>query len=132
MLSTKNLKLKRPSAKLDHKFLGPFSIDTIINPVTVHLSLPPSMSQLHPVFHVSLLEPYRGSPSRNQPPAPIIINDDLEYEVERLLDRRGTGKNRHYLVKWTGYPIWDTTWEPLDHLNHAKRLISDYDTKNPI
>jgi hypothetical protein len=131
MLSTKNIKLKRPSAKLDHKFLGPFPIDTIINPVAVRLSLPPSMARLHPVFHVSLLEPYHGPLSRNRPPEPVIIDDELEYEVERLLDRRGTGENRQYLVKWTGYPIWDATWEPMDNLSHAKDLVTDYDCQNP-
>lgn len=131
MLSTKNLKLKRPSAKLDHKFLGPFPIDAIINPVAVRLSLPPSMARLHPVFHVSLLEPYHGPLQRKKPPAPVIIDDELEYEVERLLDCRGTGENRQYLVKWTGYPIWEATWEPIANLDHAKDLVTKYDCQNP-
>jgi hypothetical protein len=131
MLSTKNLKLKRPSAKLDHKFLGPFPIDAIINPVAVRLSLPPSMTRLHTVFHVSLLEPYHGPLSHNRPPEPVLIDDELEYEVERLLDRRGTGQHRQYLVKWTGYPIWEATWEPLDNLHHTKDLVDAYDRQNP-
>ena len=30
MLSTKNLKIKRPSRKLDHKFIGPFRVEKVV------------------------------------------------------------------------------------------------------
>ena len=44
--------------------------------------------KIHPVFHVSLLEPYRASvrAEREQPPrAPEEIEGDLEWEVERIV-----------------------------------------------
>ena len=40
MLSTKHIKIKSPTRKLDHKFLGPFQIDKIISPTAVRLILP--------------------------------------------------------------------------------------------
>jgi hypothetical protein len=46
---------------------------------------------IHPIFHVSLMEPYRKSqiPSRTPPPPPPIeINHDVEYEVEEILNSR--------------------------------------------
>jgi hypothetical protein len=45
--------------------------------------------KVHPVFHVSLLEPYKESNilGRTQPPPPCIeIDSHEEYEVEEVLD----------------------------------------------
>ena len=55
-----NLKTHRPSDKLDYQRLGSFSIIKQVNEVAYRLELPPSM-KIHPVFHVSLLEPYKDS-----------------------------------------------------------------------
>jgi hypothetical protein len=46
---------------------------------------------IHPVFHVSLLEPVRGDPMPGQrlpPPEPVIIDQEPEYEVEDVVDSR--------------------------------------------
>jgi len=55
-LHTKNLKSKRPSKKLNHIKVGPFLIKQARGPVNYELQLPPD-ARVHPVFHVSLLEP---------------------------------------------------------------------------
>ncbi len=34
-----------------------------------------------------------------------------EYEVEDILDERGTGKRKEYLIKWVGWPNSDATWQ---------------------
>ena len=52
----RNVKTKRPSSKLDHKKLGAFLIKRQLGPVNFELKLPSSM-KIHPVFHISLLEP---------------------------------------------------------------------------
>jgi hypothetical protein len=38
------------------------------------------------------------------------------YQVQALLQRRGRGPSREYLVHWEGYPANEATWEPLRHL----------------
>jgi len=53
-LKTENIKTKHPSIKLDHQMLAPF-IKKVSTPA-YKLALPPSMNQLHNVFHVKLLE----------------------------------------------------------------------------
>ncbi|KAH7280547.1 hypothetical protein KP509_36G002100 [Ceratopteris richardii] len=73
-----------PCAKLDHQRFGPFTILAKINPVTFKLQLPSTM-RIHPIFHVSMLEPYQISPLRGERPSPsppIKIDDHEEFEVE--------------------------------------------------
>ena len=55
----------RPCSKLDYQRFGHYIITGKISDVAFRLDLPPHM-HLHPVFHVSLLEPYTTSsiPSR--------------------------------------------------------------------
>ena len=51
MLSTRNVKLKRPSKKLGHKFIGPFEVEKVISPTAIRLTLPQAW-RTHPTFHV--------------------------------------------------------------------------------
>ena len=32
-----------------------------------------------------------------------------------------------YLVKWTGHPAYDATWEPLIHLENARDAVSQFE-----
>jgi hypothetical protein len=38
------------------------------------------------------------------------MNDDNQYAVERLLERRNRGRVTEYLVKWEGYGEEDHSW----------------------
>ena len=61
LLSTENLQLKNaPVRKLKRRFIGPFFVIRRIGPVAYELDLP-STWRIHPVFHTSLLRPYRTS-----------------------------------------------------------------------
>jgi transposase InsO family protein len=56
----------------------------------------------------------------------------IEYEVEKILDRRkieGRDDEYEYKVRWKGYGEEDDTWEPLVNLQHAIKLIVDYEKK---
>jgi hypothetical protein len=66
--------------------------------------------KVHPVFHVSLLEPYKESniSDRTQPPPPCIeIDSHEEYELEEVLDSRQRCSKLEYLIHWRGY---DNVW----------------------
>ena len=94
------MKTTRPCNKLDFQRLGPFVISGEVNDVASHLDLPSHM-RLHPVFHVSLLEPYTSSSIPNwsiPPPPPIQLLDGPEYEVEAILDSKVMRNKLYYLV----------------------------------
>jgi hypothetical protein len=121
LLSTKYIALKHAgSKKLLPKFIGPYKVVQAINDVAFKLSLPTTLSRLHPVFHVSLLKPYLPS-GFVQPPAPILDDEgDIVYYVDFLLDKRTKKLGRktitEYLVKWKGYDHDHNTWEPASNI----------------
>jgi len=132
-LSSLNISTQRPSKKLDWKRLGPFTILERIGTQAYRLQLPSSM-KVHPVFHVSLLEPYVPStiPNRTRPPPPpVIVDSQVEYEVEEILDSKYIRKSLYYLVKWKGYDPCDNTWEPASSVKNSPRLVEAFHSKYP-
>jgi len=124
---------QRPLKKLQPKYIDPYEITQVISPVAYKLNLPTNL-KIHPVFHVSLLRKHKESPEEfprdaSSPPPPIFLSgqDEPEYEVETILDKRLHRGRLQYLVKWKGYPAYDATWEPLTNLTNALDLVKRYD-----
>ncbi len=102
--------------------------------MTYQLQLPDQW-QIHPVFHVDLLTPYKETAtygSNYTRPPPDLINGEEEYEVERVIDSRqfGRGRQVQYLVKWKGYPNSDNQWLKWQDINPSD-LIAEYQRENP-
>ena len=68
--------------KLSPQYIGPYEIIEKIGPVAYRLALPPELSKIHDVFHVSMLRRYRSDPSHILQRQPIELRDDLSYEEE--------------------------------------------------
>ena len=131
-LSSANLKLPFPSRKLGPKFIGPFKIKRMVNPVAFELALPSSY-RIHSVFHASLLKPVIPSsfPGREEPPPPPVqVDGENEFEVEAILNCRKRGRLLQYLIKWKGYPPENNSWEPSRNI-HAPRLIRAFHVNHP-
>ena len=89
LLSTEHLQLKHaPVRKLRKRFVGPFFVTKRVGPVAYELELPQTW-RLHPVFHTSLLRPFRTSEWSTRTQAALddleLEEDDRSYEVERPL-----------------------------------------------
>jgi hypothetical protein len=140
MLSTKNIHLLTTGTrKLLPRFVGPFPVAAVINPVAYKLELPPTM-RIHPVFHVSLLRRFRPRPGQSIHPRPLVVEDQEEYEVEALLGMRekviSTKRTKHgihrrvktqFLVKWAGYGHEHNEWTDEEELTrNCARLIRDF------
>jgi len=74
---------------------------------------------------------------------PEQIDGDLECEVEKVVkseiisyERRVRGSTRtfeelQYFIKWQGGLEDINTWEPPEHLEHAKELVEEFHRENP-
>ena len=118
-LLRRHIKTTRPSDKLEHRRLGPFPIDCAVSNLAYRLRLPSYLSRLHPVFHVSLLEPYHD-PSEFRPhasPVPFELSDDFSSPtIHSILDARKLGQRYEYLVHWSQLPSDEDSWVPLSDI----------------
>ena len=133
-LIRKHIKTTRPSPKLDYNKIGPYTVIQKVGNNAYKLQLPVTM-KIHPVFHVSLLEPVTEDtlPDRHQAPPPSIMIDHLEeYEVDKILDCRIHSRRLEYLVDWKGYDTDARTWEPTSNLYNSRNLIQEFHIKNPL
>jgi len=87
------------------------------------------------VFHINLLTPYHKTDlhgSNYSRPAPDLVDNEEEYEIEKVLDVRHFGKRRkkQYLVKWKGYPDSDNEWVDKKDV-HTPDAIREFENRNP-
>ena len=66
--------------KLAPRYIGPFEIRSQVGEVAYRFVLPPELSRIHPVFHVSILRKYISDPSHVLQPQVVELNEDLTYE----------------------------------------------------
>jgi len=129
-----NIKTTRPSKKLDYKKIGPFKILAKIGTSAYKLALPPSMA-IHNTFHISLLEPYQDNrlPSQiKEPPPPIQIEGEEEYELDEIIDSRLHYNKLQYRAKWKGYsPEHDKVWYPTENFNNAEHTVQRFHQRYP-
>ncbi|KAL0543893.1 hypothetical protein IC582_018998 [Cucumis melo] len=108
--------------KLSPRFVGPFEILERIGPVAYRLALPPSLSTVHDVFHVSMLRKYVPDPSHVVDYEPLEIDENLSYAeqpVEVLAREVKTLRNKEIpLVKvlWRNHRLEEATWEREDDM----------------
>ncbi|GMI79508.1 hypothetical protein HRI_001620100 [Hibiscus trionum] len=74
--------------KLSPRFIGPCRIRKRVGHVAYQLELPPQLSRIHDVFHVSMLRQYHPDPSHVIQVQDVELRPDLSYEEEpvQILD----------------------------------------------
>ncbi|SPC61024.1 related to Gag-pol polyprotein [Ustilago sp. UG-2017b] len=127
-INRRNWKTRRPTPKLDTRFAGPYPVQERVGRRAYRITLPANL-RVHDVFHVSMLKPARTSSlSRRseQPTIPSLPNEDLDFEVEALIDKRSHHGVTEYKVLWRGYSEEAASWEPVSNLN-CPDLIQEYE-----
>lgn len=122
MLRSENIKSLRFNEKISDRYLGPFRVLDTWGSNAYKLKLTPRYRGLHPVFHVSMLEPYYTAGRNIVTLDPVQVGEDIEYVVERIMDERIRGRARQYLVHWKGWALEEATWEPREHIEDAQAL----------
>ena len=108
--------------KLSPRFVGPFEVLERMGKVAYRLALPPSLSGVHNVFHVSMLRKYIPDPSHVVDYEPLKLRDDLTYEEQlvKIVDKKEQELKRrtiHYVkVQWRNQSVREATWELEDEM----------------
>ena len=106
--------------KLSPKFIGPFEILERVGTIAYQLALPPSMSCVHEVFHISMLRRYTPNPAHVVDWGAIEV--DMEGTFEEgpvcIMDSRDQVL-RHKTVRlirvlWKHHGVEESTWEHED------------------
>lgn len=53
------------------------------------------------------------------------------YNVEKIITRKYKGKNKLYLIKWSGYTLKDCSWEPITHLHNIIDMVESFENNFP-
>ena len=139
-VKAKYFRSTRPSKKLSEKNLRPYPIIAQVGSLSFTLCLPDSMCAVHPVFHVSQLEPAIPNtiPNRTQPPPPPVeVDGEPEFEISEILDSKIDRQRKTckllYLVRWSGYEGTDeeTSWLLATELGNATELLDKYHSRYP-
>ena len=139
---TDHIRTNRTARKLAERKIGPFPIVSQPSAMSFTLRLPGTI-RIHPVFHVSQLEPEHPNTftDREQPPPPpLIVDGQPEYLIECLIDLKYNHTRRRcqlsYHVKWVGYPISNAPldWILADAFDDAtgKLLTEAYHLQFPL
>ena len=100
-LLAKDLPLPTLSRKLAPRYVGPYTVERVINPSALRLQLPSSL-KVHTLFHVSQVKPVAVSalspPAPTPPPPRTLKSGDLVWEVSWILAVRRRGRGFHRVV----------------------------------
>jgi hypothetical protein len=123
MRGTRRIKVK---GKLAPRYVGPFKIIDRKEEVAYQLELPPQLSDVHDVFHVSQLKKCLRVPEEQLPMEELDLGGDLTYS-ERPVKVLDTTEwvTRNKLIKmckvqWSHHIEDEATWE------HEEELRADY------
>ena len=106
--------------KLLPRFNGPFEILYRVGTVAYRLALPPSMSGVHEVFHVSMLRRYTPDPAHVVDLGEIEVHMDGTFEEGPvcIMDSRNQVLRRKTVrllrVLWQHRRVEESTWERED------------------
>ena len=117
--------------KLHPRYVGPFEILRKVGKVAYELALPPQMSNVHNVFHVSMLKRYYPDSNCVIEYEPLDIQADLTFVEQpvKILDRQEKIlRNKKIVlvrVLWRNPKVEESTWElESDMLDRYPQLFS--------
>jgi hypothetical protein len=119
MRSLRRFKIR---GKLAPRFIGPFKILEKRCELAYQLELPPQLSNVHDVFHVSQLKKYLRVPEEQLPMKDLDAKEDLsyqEYPVKILETSERVTRNKKInmcKVQWSHHTEEEATWEREEEL----------------
>ena len=81
--------------------------------------------QVHPIFHISLLKPFRAGGDGYPHPTAVYIENKQEWEVSGILRHKGSSAKRKYLVAYAELNDSEAFRQPESKLFNALAILSD-------
>ncbi|KAL6573208.1 hypothetical protein OROMI_012824 [Orobanche minor] len=103
--------------KLQPRFIGPFEILDRVGDLAYRLALPPELSAVHNVFHVSILRRYVHDPEHVCNYEELQVAGNLTYEevpiaiLERKIHKLRNKDVSLIKVQWSRHSVNEATWE---------------------
>ncbi|XP_020111093.1 uncharacterized protein LOC109726075 [Ananas comosus] len=103
--------------KLSPRYLGPFEILERVGAVAYKLALPPRLTGVHDVFHVSNLRKYVHDPEHILSFELSEIQGDMTYEefsayiIDREVRKLRNREIPYVKVRWSNHDDREATWE---------------------
>ncbi|XP_069151849.1 uncharacterized protein [Solanum lycopersicum] len=122
--------------KLSPRFIGPFEILSRVGEVRYKLALPPSLSTVHPVFHVSILRKYIPDESHVLSLDSVELGPDMTFEEEpiaifdRQVQKLRTKEIASVKVQWKHRLVEEATWE--NESDMRARYPQLFESSDPI
>ncbi|KAJ1042502.1 hypothetical protein NDA10_005668 [Ustilago hordei] len=69
-------------------------------------------------------------PVQERPTMPPLPDEDLDFEVEALIDKRSHNGTTEYKVLWRGYSEEAASWEPVENLNCPDLIQEEEDDES--
>ena len=96
--------------KLERRYIGPYEILSKVRDIAYRLTLPPELSGVHNVFHVSMLKKYVLNPSHVLQYEPLGIREDtsnVEKPIRIIKTKEQELRKRtfHWVKVWLGQGI---------------------------
>ena len=60
-------------------------------------------------------------------PQPVVIEEEEEWEVEKIINKRRIWRRNKYLVRWKGCTAEKDTWESKENLKNASDLVEEFE-----
>jgi hypothetical protein len=108
--------------KLLPRYIRPFSILEKCGNVAYKLELPPSLTGVHDIFHVSQLKKCLKAPVDVVFPEVAPLETNLTYPEHpiKILDQKSHVTRRKtikfYKIQWSNHTVEEATWESEDFL----------------
>ena len=132
MLTIKNLKQKRSSKKLFHKFVSSFKIENKINTQIYKLTLF-FIYRIHNIFYVSLLKSYYHKVDEAKAHEFMQVsklkNNQKMWKIEKIVDKTKNEDEIWYQMKWANWDDEYNQWFLEEEFDNTIELKKKFDER---
>jgi hypothetical protein len=121
----KDVKRFGVKGKLVPRYIGPFPIIEKCGTVAYKLDLPPSLTGVHDIFHMSQLKKCLKAPMDVVLPEVTLLEANLSYPEHptKILDQKDRVTRRKmskfFKIQWSNHSEEEATWESEDFLRSS-------------